>query len=227
MSKTNRKDGLFLEVISEGLDNVSRSGNLEKVKAVIEDSNISITKDILISALFESIYKDKVEVFKFLFSKINDTECRANKRWYKGYTPLIVAAYEGATDCVEFLIEKGANLQANADSPYSFENMSQLIPLHAAIKKCNLRIASSLIEAGLDINCVNNKNETALFEVARMTGEHNALRALRFLTKRNINPLIKNNEDETAYGISASCPFNTHTVKNMLRNYELKYREHV
>lgn len=227
MSKVNSKEELFLEVISEGLDSISRNGKLEKVKAVVENVNNSITKDILISALFESIHKDEVEVFKFLFGKINDTECRANKRWYKGYTPLIVAAYEGATDCVLFLIEKGANLCTNAASSYSFKNMSQLTPLHAAIKNCNLQIALNLIEAGLDINCVNNKNETALFEVARMTGEHNALRALRFLTKRNINPLIKNNEDETAYSISASCPFNTRTVKNMLRNYELKYKEHV
>ena len=72
-----------------------------------------------------------------------------------GWSPLIYASGEGHIELSEFLIAKGADLNAKAGYP-------ETSPLHGAASENHKEIAALLIIKGADVNLKNDEGETPL-----------------------------------------------------------------
>ena len=72
----------------------------------------------------------------------------------RGFTPLILAVYNGSAEATTFLIKNGANING--------QDMSGNTALMGAIFKANAPMASLLIQHKADINKTNFNGATAL-----------------------------------------------------------------
>lgn len=103
-----------------------------------------------------------------------------------GRTLLINAAFYERKQIVEFLLKRGANVNAKDRNGFT--------ALHAATQTGNLDIASVLLENGTDVNAKNCFGNSPL-----MTCDHKApAKIFELLISYGADPLQKNN-----YGISA------------------------
>ena len=78
-----------------------------------------------------------------------------NDKDHDGGSPLIYASGEGHIELSEFLIAKGADLNAKAGYP-------ETSPLHGAASENHKEIAALLIIKGADVNLKNDEGETPL-----------------------------------------------------------------
>ena len=81
----------------------------------------------------------------------------------KGYTPLMCAAEAGKENCVNFLVNAGADVNMCND-----EGDTAII---AASKGGNIKVIKFLLESGADVNAVGTLGNTALMEAARNGNE--------------------------------------------------------
>ncbi|KAG8225070.1 hypothetical protein J437_LFUL000049 [Ladona fulva] len=105
-----------------------------------------------------------------------------------GYTPLHRACYNGHEDIVEYLVEKGADLDATTSDGWQ--------PLHSACNWNFARCAKILLEHGANINAKTNGGLTALHLAAANSSARETLIVL--LSNPWLDPSIMNNNDETA-----------------------------
>lgn len=89
------------------------------------------------------------------------TPIDARNSW--GDTPLIIAATEDHTDLALYLIEAGADVNAE-----SVEERGQVTALRAAIDNRNFELVRRLVEAGADVNHANFAGWTPLMTAARV-----------------------------------------------------------
>lgn len=112
-----------------------------------------------------------------------------NARDLKGNTPLIYAAYESDVDCLRYLIEKGADVNAG-DEKEGWSALGSALygedkeiialllqngaavnvswekgetPLHYAVKHCGSEIVKLLIDAGADVYASDEQGSTPLY----------------------------------------------------------------
>ena len=114
-----------------------------------------------------------------------------NQKNSKGYNALLYAAFRGNLEIFNQLMESGADV--------SITNSSGLNALHLASQGNYPNIIVFLIEKyGLDINCKDNKGNTALHWAVYM----NSRKAVDYLIYYNIDTNLRDNDGETALGIA-------------------------
>ena len=121
------------------------------------------------------------DVKQFLISGNNINKFYSSKQ----YTLLHYAIKNNQPVIVEYLLEKGANIEL------LFEEQT---PLMYAVKMQHLEIADILIRHGADVNTLNVEQESALFFCAK----YGDLEILKFLIANGANPKIKDSKGRTA-----------------------------
>ena len=90
----------------------------------------------------------------------------------EGYTPLMLAAREGRTEVVRYLIKKGAHVDVVAGNVWGYTAL-----MKAALKNRSEAVIL-LIKAGADLDLRNNEGDTAL-QVALGSGSSEAAALLK------------------------------------------------
>jgi len=134
-------------------------------------------------------------VLKYLIDschiKVDDKEYNPETKQKDGWTALQWAATSGKYDAVDFLVSKGADLNANHTSDKG-------TPLLYAIENGQIQTAELLINKGADVNKANSGGTTPL--MAAVDTKDIALCIL--LWKNKANHESKNNEGNTALDIA-------------------------
>ena len=124
--------------------------------------------------LFDAARRDDVKMAREVLAG----GANASERDAKGYTPLILAAYNGSQEVVKLLLEKRVDVHVQNAMGNA---------LMAAAFKGEAGIVTALLDAGARVNDVNQSGGTALMfaamsartEVVRMLLAHGADAALR------------------------------------------------
>lgn len=93
-----------------------------------------------------------------------------NEQNHKGYSALMLAAYNGQLEATEYLLIHGAD-------PNSIDTTGNTILMGAAFKG-NLEIVKLLVEHGADAEIVNPKGQSAL-QFAQMFGRADVVKYLK------------------------------------------------
>lgn len=109
-----------------------------------------------------------------------------------GFFPLGLAAFFGHEEAVRLLLARGANPSLTA------RNAMKVAALHAASAAGSFPIARVLIEAGADVNAVQQSGYTSL-HTAAMTGQ---LELAKLLLDRGANPKAKADDGRTALAMA-------------------------
>ena len=114
--------------------------------------------------IFTAVKNNELEKVKVFIEKDNSL---VHTKDEAGNTPLHHAAMIGAVEMTEYLLSKGANIDA--------QNTQLNTPLHEAIQNRKENSSSLLIEKGADVNKANIHNQTPLHRAASLnqkrTGE--------------------------------------------------------
>ena len=125
----NILSSLFAYDLEQNIFVAAKKGKLTALKYLIEDKGIDVNKQA------EKNYDDEII--------------------YKGDTALLVASKKDNFEVVQYLVEKGANIEA--------KNIDQWTPLHFASRKGSLPIVQYLIEKGANIEGKDNEQKTPLY----------------------------------------------------------------
>ncbi len=104
-----------------------------------------------------------------------------------GFTPVALAAYLGQKDVTEYLLEKGANVNAMA------KNATGFTPLTGAIANNHAEISKILVKKGADVNHRYEGGVSPLME-ASLNGN---LELVRFLLENGADPTAKTGDGKT------------------------------
>lgn len=115
---------------------------------------------------------------------------KPDERDAKGYTALILAAYNGQAKTVDFLIQKGA-------SPCTTDSKGNSSLMGVAFKG-ETKIAQRLIAAHCDVNARNDEGQTALM-MAAMFGRADVV---KLLLVNGANPELRDKAGNTAVGLA-------------------------
>lgn len=99
----------------------------------------------------------------------------------ENFTPLLRASMNGHTDCVEALINAGANVEA--------QNVRGNTALIGAAFGGHDKIVELLLQAGADVNLPNKRNETPLLLAC---GQKGHISCVELLIKAGANPNVGN-----------------------------------
>jgi ankyrin repeat protein len=105
-----------------------------------------------------------------------------------GFFPLGLAAFFGHEDAVRLLLARGANPNLSA------RNAMRVAAIHAASAAGSLPIARALVEAGADVNAVQQAGFTPL-HAAAMSGR---LDLVKLLLDHGADPSAKADDGRTA-----------------------------
>ena len=173
------------------------------------------TKDNDGASLLDTAYTTELalnrEMFKVLVENGFDLESRIDGGEHSpddyNYTPLMIAAAINDYDMVQFLVEKGADVNTKTHSEYS----SVETPLLLSLDNENSSVAEYLINNGADINVTNEDGETPLMYASKL---HN-IKVIELLIQKGADINAFNNYGNTAliYGVN-----NLETVKLLVEN---------
>ena len=112
----------------------------------------------------------------------------------EGRTLLAYAAFYGRLDLLEYLVSRGANINAADRNGYT--------ALHGAVQEKRMDVIEYLLSRGADVNAKNAFGGTPIFILG-----HTAPKALfRLLLDHGADPYLKNNYDISAYDTMAAYP---------------------
>lgn len=120
-----------------------------------EPEKLSEYREALVATaniVFEAVCKDEVDVLEAVYEK--QPEFPTDIVITKDFTPLIIAAREGASKCVDFLIKQGCSVDART------HNLNTAI--FFAASRNHVKILSSLIAGGASVNIYNVNGDTPL-----------------------------------------------------------------
>lgn len=109
-----------------------------------------------------------------------------------GFSPLGLASFFGQPDAVVFLIHHGA--QVNQPS----NNAQKVTPLHSAAAGQNLTIVRMLLEAGADVNAVQEGGFTPLMGAA----QNGNVEMVRLLLEHGADRTMQTEDGRSAYSIA-------------------------
>ena len=136
-----------------------------------------------------------LNVLKYLIDSckisVDDKEYDPESKQKNGWTALQWAAASGKKEAVEYLLGKGADINANHTSDKG-------TPLLYAIQSGHSQTAELLINKRADVNKANNNNTTPLMAAV----EANNITVCILLWKNKAGLQTKNNEDNTALDIA-------------------------
>ncbi|MCE2993600.1 MAG: ankyrin repeat domain-containing protein [Candidatus Jidaibacter sp.] len=179
-------------------------GDEELVKTLV-NLNIYLfnTDNFYVADHFNGTTIDKTPVAK----QIDNQNPFPQTKEYLLNWELYIALYYGHIEIAEFLIGKGANINAiNKDGDTL---------LHIAVKEGNKKIAKFLLNQGADINAANKDGDRPLHIASK---DKVSLKTLDILLKYHPDPLIKNTLNNTP--IECRTKIN---IKNRLHSYCLTY----
>ena len=115
-----------------------------------------------------------------------------NQRDRKERTPLMCAAEKGHTDCVEYLIQNGAQLDLKEDG---------LTALHLAALEGHLEVMKRLLEAGQDVNQRGRSERTPLMWAAN----YDRADCVEYLLQNGAQLDLKDKRGNTALHLAADA----------------------
>ena len=117
------------------------------------------------TTVFDVARSGTVKEIKALYKTNPKSIVEVNK---EGFSPLILAAYKGNTEVVEFLINNGADCNGNSKMG---------TPLMAAVVKGNTKIVQLLLNKKVNLNATDGNGTTALI-YATMFRYYDIIKAL-------------------------------------------------
>ncbi|KAG6609365.1 26S proteasome regulatory complex, subunit PSMD10 [Phytophthora cinnamomi] len=145
------------------------------------------------SPLHEAAFRGDPDVLQLVLNKAlekssEDAVSLINLQNQFGNTPLHNAARTGSPECVSHLLQAGAE--------HSIKNVNGSIALHHACysEKPNLEVVQLLVEAGSDVNALDQQGYSPLIVAAKK----NQTEAIEFLRKRGADNTLKNSFGENA-----------------------------
>jgi uncharacterized protein len=143
--------------------------------------------------IFEASVLGKLEQVK---NVIDRDPSLVNSYSPDGFTPVALAAYLGQKDVTEYLLEKGANVNAMA------KNATGFTPLTGAIANNHVEISKILVKRGADVNHRYEGGVSPLMEAS----QNGNLELVRFL--------LENGADSTAKTADGKTPMSFAKEKN-------------
>ena len=107
-------------------------------------------------AVFDVIFNDKLSDLKDLLR--SDPKCANSIGWH-GLTPLHQAVLKNNQECVDLLLEHGANV----NQPNSFGET----PLHFACQAASLQCVHKFVEIGADLRAEDSAGRTCIHHAAK------------------------------------------------------------
>lgn len=193
-----------------------RAGNLERVRAVVQDDTQLLNRrnDRGHTPLLIAQYHHKPDIVAFLLSQDPELDvfdaCSVgrtarvaelldadpqllNAYNSDGFFPLGLAAFFGQLETVRLLVTRGADLAQIARNPMKIQ------PLHAAAASRNAEIVKVLVAAGAPVDAKQQDGWTALHAAA----QHNDLDMARALLTEGADPRQPNDKGQSAIGLAA------------------------
>lgn len=167
------------------------SGSFDSINLLLEHGAKVNEKDIygcspfFIIATSSLPFEERIEVMKSLLAHgalVNDVLGGTNVLPDTGITPLMVAATEGKTDMVKFLLSHGADVNAR--------NSLGATAMH---RVANAEIAKMLLEHHAEVNVRSKSGDTPLHMSAKLGN----LEVAKVLIENRADPTIKNNDGLT------------------------------
>ena len=153
-------------------------------------------------SLFRAIDENDIEAIKMLVKlgiDINDTT-------EKGYTPLFLAARNGYTGILQFLLKSGGDIEARYDNRHIYRFSTSL---HIACEYNHADTATILLKKGADIHAKDFEGNTPLHLACK---EENSLGLVKLLVKNGADIEAKNN--------GGKMPINIAKLYNYFRTEE-------
>lgn len=144
------KEQVSLDILLESIinENLIKIQSFENIKFVINLISNKNNEDV--TPLIQAIYKNNINIVKFLINSGADV----NKTNKSGWTPLMIGSYLGTEEIVKFLIE--------CKSELNLINCNNETALMIAVYYYNIEIVRLLINNGVDINLEDINNYSAL-----------------------------------------------------------------
>jgi ankyrin repeat protein len=132
-----------------------KTGNLEKVREIIENNRLLIKEASGMLLLCEAIKTENVEIIRLLLAfgvEVNDED----KILYDNEIPLSIACYSGNLEIVQLVLDYGAIINTCREDP------EYLNPLMCAVINSDLNLVKLLVERGADVNVLRAGGSSAL-----------------------------------------------------------------
>ena len=140
-----------------------------------------------LTALHYACAYDKPKVLETIFNIAADKIEPIDAKDRYGWTPLYCAAHHGSQECVQILLEKGADP--------SVQNKAGKSSIHAAASRGRTAIMDMLLNAGASLNQQDNLGMTPLHDAA-YRGQPNIYNI--FATRNNADVFIQDSLGYTA-----------------------------
>ncbi|WP_338477023.1 ankyrin repeat domain-containing protein [Wolbachia endosymbiont (group A) of Nomada hirtipes] len=138
------------------------------------------------SLLHYAVYNGNLNLFKGVFELLLEKSGSINARDQYGWAPLHYAVYYNEPDIVSFLVDKGADINVQAEDYKT--------PLHVTAQyNSGSEITRLLLDRGANIEATASNNFTVLHDAVY----YNKLDMVEFLVQRGANINAKNGRDET------------------------------
>ncbi len=204
----------------EQLVTYAREGNLDEFRKLLyrEPDLINQTTDSGESPLIAALYNGKMEIVDYLLEKgisvtiheaaalgddqtigfLLDYEPKLITEYsYDGWTALHLAAFFGAQEAVQLLLDRGADLYVVS------QNHLQNLPIHAAAAAKRSAIVLMLLEKGCDVNRRQKNGQTLL----HMAVSHYDLNMVRMLLDFGADGTIRDDFEHTPLDIAKANQF--------------------
>jgi ankyrin repeat protein len=113
-----------------------------------------------------------------------------------GFSPLGLAAFFGRLDAVQLLLQRGAQVNQPSNNP------QKVTPLHSAVAGQHLEIARALLDAGAEVNAVQEGGFTPLMSAA----QNGQVELVRFLLERGADRSKTTEDGRSAYFFADENP---------------------
>ena len=149
--------------------------------------------------------RGQIDVMKDLLDpkkQSKDLVADLNFQGHENWTPLHYSAIEGALESVEFLLSKGANVNAQT----SLDRTA----LHIACTRGHSDIAERLLKDGVELNTQDKEQNTAM----HLCAMYNQLECVELLLSHDARLELRNSQSNTPLDVASSIE-----VAEMLQNY--------